>query len=220
MSTAAVNFKGRRPTSSGVVLHEVPWNEYEAILRIVGERPIRVTYNQGTMEVFMPSLGHEGDAYLLGRMVDTLTEELAVPVVGGGATTHKRRRLAKGAEPDQCYWLGDNAVRMRGKRKLDLHVDRVPDLVIEVDVTHSSLDRLTIFAALRVPEVWRSTGRNVHSLHLQSDGTYRRRATSRNFPTLPMSAVTQYLKEGQTSDATAWIRSFRAFVRQVVVHDQ
>lgn len=105
MSTAAVNFKGRRPTSSGVVLHDVPWNDYEAMLRIVGERPIRVTYNQGTMEVFMPSLGHEGDAYLLGRMVNTLTEELAVPVVGGGATTHKRRRLAKrGARSVLLAW--------------------------------------------------------------------------------------------------------------------
>jgi Uma2 family endonuclease len=220
MATAALNLKHPRPTSSGVVFQDVTWNDYEAMLRIVGERPIRVTYNQGTMEVFMPSLGHESDTYLLGRMVDTLTEELEIPVVGGGATTHKRRRLDKGAEPDQCYWLRDNAVRMRGKRKLDLREDLVPDLVIEVDVAHSSLDRLTIFAALGVPEVWRSTGRTVHFLHLQADRAYQRSIMSRNFPTLPAAAVVQYLKEGQTKDTTAWIRSFRAFVRKEVVGHQ
>jgi len=77
-----LNFKGPRSISSGVLFHDVTWNDYEAMLRIVGERPIRVTYNQGTMEVFMPSLGHEGDAYLLGRMVDTLTEELAIAKEG------------------------------------------------------------------------------------------------------------------------------------------
>ena len=36
-------------------------------------------------------------------------------------------------------------------------VDPPPDLVIEVDITRSSLDKLSIYAALRVPEVWRYT---------------------------------------------------------------
>ena len=71
------------PATSGVVFHDVTWADYEAQLRIVGERPIRVTYDQGTMEVFMPSFGHEDDAYRLGRMVDTLTEELDIAGEGG-----------------------------------------------------------------------------------------------------------------------------------------
>jgi hypothetical protein len=37
------------------------------MLHIVGERPIRVIYDRGTMEVFMPSFGHDEDAHLLGR---------------------------------------------------------------------------------------------------------------------------------------------------------
>ena len=73
---------------------------------------------------------------------------------------------------------------MRGKRQLDLNRDPAPDLIIEVDVTRTSLDRLKIFAALGVPEVWRSTGRSLQFLHLQADGTYQARTTSRNFPTL------------------------------------
>ena len=59
------------PMASGVVFRDATWDDYEAQLRIVGDRPIRVTYDQGTMEVFMPSFGHEDDAYRLGRMIDT-----------------------------------------------------------------------------------------------------------------------------------------------------
>ena len=139
--------------SPGVVSREVSWADDEAQLRIVGERPIRVTYDRGTMEVFMPSLGREDDAYRLGRMVDTLTEELEIAVKAGRTTTHKRQDLDRGAEPDQCYWLGDDASRMAGKRHLDRADDPAPALAIEVDVTRSSLARLTIFAALGIREI-------------------------------------------------------------------
>ncbi|HZW31179.1 MAG TPA: Uma2 family endonuclease [Isosphaeraceae bacterium] len=217
MATATTPSRTRPPQSSGVVFHDVTWDDYEAQLRIVGERPIRVTYDQGTMEVFRPSFGHECDADLLNCMVTVLTEELAISRVGGGTTTHKRQDLGKGAEPDKCYWFGENARRLRGKRQLDLNVDPAPNLVIEVEVTRTSLDRLKIFAALRVPEVWRSDGRSLQFLHLQANGAYRRRTTSRNFPTLRVASVFQFLKQGRTADSTEWIRSFRAFVREKVV---
>jgi Uma2 family endonuclease len=220
MATVATGFRRRTRTSSAVVFHDVTWNEYEAMLRIVDERPIRVTYDHGTMEVYMASLGHVSDAYLVGRMVDTLTEELGIPVEEGGTTTHKRKDLDKGAEPDQCYWLGRNAQRMRGKRALDLHVDPVPDLIIEVDVAHSSLDRLRIFAALGVPEVWRSNGRTVQFLHLQADGTYERKPTSLHFPALSALSVAQFLKQARAADKTAWVRSFRAFVKKHLAADR
>jgi Uma2 family endonuclease len=187
------------------------------MLRIVGERHIRVTYDQGTMELFMPSFVHDSDDRLLNRMVDMLTEELEIDMVGGGTTTHKRQDLGKGAEPDECYWFRNNARRVRGKRQLDLNVDPAPDLIIEVDVTRTSLDRLKIFAALGVGEVWRWKGRTLQFLHLQADGTYQPRATSRNFPTLRASAVARFLKQGRTMKTMDWVRSFRAFVREHVV---
>lgn len=216
MATAA-GTRGPAPVPPGVVFHDVPWADYEAMLKLIGERPIRVTYDLGEMEIFMPSYGHNTDAFLLGRMVDLLTEELQISVRGGDTTTHKRQDLGKGAEPDKCYWLGENARRMSGQRQLDLDRDPPPDLIIEVDVTRTSLDRLKIFAAMKVPEVWRSTSRSLQFLGLQADGTYQPRTISRNFPSLQVSSITEFLKQGRTADSTEWIRSFRAFVREKIV---
>ena len=170
------------PTPAGIVFREVSWNEYEAMLHIVGERPIRVIYDRGTMEVFMPSFGHAEDAHLLGRVVETLTDAFDIPVKAGRTTTQKRKDLDRGTEPDQCYWLRENARRMVGKRQLDLNVDPPPDLVIEVDVTSSSLKRLPLVAAMGVAEVWRLVGGSLAFLHLQADGTYQACDLSRNFP--------------------------------------
>ncbi len=220
MATATGRSSGRTPAESGVVFYGVTWNDYEAMLRIVGERPVRVTYDRGTMEIFKTSFGHNNDAHRLGRVVNLLTEELDVSVVGGGTTTLKRQDLDRGAEPDQCYWLRDNARRVRGKRRLDLNRHLAPDLIIQVDVARRSLDRLDVFAALGVPEVWRSRGRSVQFLHLRADGTYQARTTSRNFPSLPVASIAQFFKAGRTADSTAWTRSFRAFVREKVVRGQ
>jgi len=95
-----------------------------------------------------------------------------------------------------------------------LNVDPAPDLVIEVDVTHGSLDRLKVFSALGVPEVWRYDGRTLQFLHRQTKGTYRARAYSRNFPTLPVDVAAQFLERGRIGDKTAWIRSFRNWIRE------
>jgi Uma2 family endonuclease len=197
----------------GVVFEDVTWDDYEAMLRIVRERPIRVIYDRGRMEVFMPSFGHEDDAHLLGRMVDTLTDELNIPVKAGRTTTHKRRDLDRGAEPDQCYWFGENARRMIGKCQLDLEIDTPPDLVIEVDITSSSLERLPIFAAMGISEVWRLAGQQLVFLHLQPDGTYQARDQSRNFPVVPVAEIARFLDLGRSDEQTAWVRSFRAYVR-------
>ncbi|MHB1558825.1 MAG: hypothetical protein ACYC61_15340 [Isosphaeraceae bacterium] len=97
MATATAGSGRRIPASPGIVIRGVSWGDYEAMLRIVGERPIRITYDRGDMEVFVPSFGHNSDAYLLGRMVEFLTEEIEVCIVGGDTTTLKRQDLWTGA---------------------------------------------------------------------------------------------------------------------------
>ncbi|MBO0719619.1 MAG: Uma2 family endonuclease, partial [Blastocatellia bacterium] len=41
---------------------------------------------------------------------------------------------------------------------LDFRVDPPPDIVVEIDIHHSSVAKLPIYAALGVPEIWRYDG--------------------------------------------------------------
>ena len=118
-----------------------------------------------------PSSMHERYNCLFRRMIETLTEELAIPIKGAGSTTFKREDLERGLEPDSCFYLA-NERRIRGKRELDLTIDPPPDLAIEIDITSSSLDRQGIYAALGVPEIWRFDGESLRVYQLQPDGTY------------------------------------------------
>ena len=152
-------FEGR------LLLHDVGWNEYEAMLEIVGERHVRVTYDKGTMEVAMPSQRHEQAAQLFGLFVPRLAEELEVPYEPLGMTTWRKPDAEKGLEADQCYYIKNQAI-VRERDVLELDVDPPPDLAIEIDITSSSLNRMGIYAELRVPEVWRYDGKAVTFLVL------------------------------------------------------
>ena len=100
-----------------------------------------------------------------------MTEELDIPIRSGGSTTFKSQILKKGLEPDECYWIANEHL-VRGRLDLDLEVDPPPDLAVEVEITRSVLNRMGIYASLRVPEVWRSDGDQIIVEQLQADGTY------------------------------------------------
>jgi Uma2 family endonuclease len=142
-----------------------------------------------------------------------LTEELDLPISGGGSTTVRRRRRQRGLEPDNCYWIANEA-QVRGKRRLDFRTDPPPDLAIEVDVTHSSLDRMGIYAALRVPEVWRYENQRLTFNVLQSDGNYAEQPRSLAFPLVTPSDLLRFLALRGQMDENAINRQFRTWVRQ------
>ena len=210
----------RRPDSAAgprFLFDGVSWDDYQAMLRIVGDRPIRVSYDRGRMEVMSPLWEHGSIANLLGRMIDVLTEERNIPVEGANPVTFNRPDLEKGVEPDRCYYLGPNAARVRGKTRLEMGIDPPPDLIVEADITSSSLDRVAIFAALGIPEVWRFADDSIRFLHLQPDGSYRSEPTSHQIPGLVAVEVIRHLEASRGVDKTAWIKAFRAWVREALV---
>jgi Uma2 family endonuclease len=197
---------------SRVVLHGVGWEGYETMLKLVGDRPVRLTYDRGDLELMVPSLDHERYKSLLGRLIETLTLELDLPCDAAGSTTWRKQLEDRGLEPDECYYLA-NAERVVG-RKVDLSVDPPPDLAIEIEISRSALDRLGIYAALGVPEVWRFDGEALRVEQLQADGTYQEVAVSPSFPFLPLNEVVRWLRLAETMGQTPWLRQFREWVRE------
>jgi hypothetical protein len=93
-----------------------------------------------------------------------------------------------------------------------LTVDPPPDLVIEVDITRSSLDKLPIYAALGVPEVWRYTDGAVEIRCLTAD-TYLVSDASRVLPGIDAGMVTGFIDQARTTaNHTAWFKHVVATV--------
>jgi Uma2 family endonuclease len=145
-------------------------------------------------------------------MVETMTEELGIPIRSGGSTTLRNQLKDRGLEPDECYYVA-NERAVRGRKRIDLSVDPPPDLAIEVDISSSSLDQLAIYASLGVPEVWLYDGAVLEVHQLLSDGNYAKQTRSPAFPFLPLDEVERFLARRNETDETTWIRSFRAWVK-------
>src|SRR5262249_46025463 len=156
----------------------------------------------GELEITLPLYEHESDGRLLGRLVGVLTEELGLPLKSGGTVTIRRRRQRRGLEPDEGFWIA-NAHRMAGHRRLDLRVDPPPDLAIEVDATRSSLNRMSIYANLGVPEVWRLRD-GVLTFYRLSSGAYTVTSNSISFPFLTAADLLPFLQQAiQAQDENA-----------------
>jgi Uma2 family endonuclease len=199
-----------------VVLHDIDWGTYTRLLRALhGPRRFRLTYDRGSLEIMSPLWEREEPAYLLGRFIDILTEELHLPCRAGRSVTLRRKRKQRGLEADNCYWMA-NAARLQGRRHLDLRTDPPPDLAIEVEVTHSAVDRMNIYAALGVPEVWRLSVAGL-AFHILEGSGYQVRPNSLSFPQLAAADFGGFLAQLGQSDDTTLARQFRDWVRQVLL---
>jgi Uma2 family endonuclease len=137
------------------ILPGIHWDTYQNLVRDLESQPgMRLTYDDGILEILMPLPPHETFKKLLGRFVEVTTEEIGIEIRSLGSTTWTREDLRKGLEADGCYYI-QNELAVRGKDAIDLTIDPPPDLAIEVDSTSSSMNRMGIYAALGVPEVWR-----------------------------------------------------------------
>lgn len=194
------------------VLEDASWELYEKLLRDIGDRPIRVTYDGGRMEIMSPLPEHEGPKKLIGRLIEMLTFELNQPVKCLGSTTFRRKDKAKGLESDECYYF-KNEARMRGRKRLDMKKDPPPELVVEIDVTSRSVPREPIYAALGVPEIWRYDGLRLRCLHLRS-GEYHVRKMSLAFPFLEPAQLQPFIDLLPERDETTILRGFVGWVRE------
>lgn len=204
----------QRAKADGVLLVAMDWQNYGRLLRIFNERPgIRLTYDRGDLEIMTLSYGHENVGHLLDRLIGIIALELNLDLASGGSTTLKRRKLERGLEPDECYWVR-NANAIRGKEKIDIRRDPPPDLAIEVDVTSSSLDRMGIYAAFGVREVWRLKGPSISFFRLSPQGKYLPLARSKSFPILTSADLTRFIAQRKTDGEIEVMRRFQEWVRQ------
>jgi Uma2 family endonuclease len=195
-----------------VLLQGISWETYERLIAdFVDSHAAHFTYDQGTLEIMVLSAEHEAMKHVLALLVEVVAEELTIDVCGFGSTTFQRADLARGFEPDACFYI-QNEPLVRSKQRLDLKVDPPPDLVIEIDITHPSLNKQPTFAAVGVPEIWRYDGAAVSIAILQHD-QYQIQATSGVLPGVTAKMLTQFIVESKSIPRTQWLRRLRQWMR-------
>ena len=195
-----------------VILRHISWQTYQLLIQDFEQEPaMRLTYDQGNLEIRMPLDPHETYKKLLGRFVEAATEELGLEIRSLGSRSCNREDLAKGLEPDQCYYIQNEAL-VRGIEQIDLSQFPPPDLAIEIDITSSSLDRFSIYADLRIPELWRYNGQLL-TIHVLQGNQYDLSGCSIALPLLQAKAIMKILELHSTIGENSLVKQLRQWVR-------
>ncbi len=196
---------------SSVVLYDVSWEEYCNILAGRGDHRFYHTYDNRVLEIMTVSRTHEWEKKLLGMLVEGIALATEVDICCLGSSTHQREDLLKGLEPDECYYIANEPVIRSKVENIDLQIDPPPDLVIEIDVSNSSIPRLPIYAALGVPELWRYAKRQVSIFSLDSDCKYQTVSNSTAFPFITADKLSEFMQESTSEADSRRVRRFVAW---------
>jgi Uma2 family endonuclease len=194
-----------------VVLQGVSWEGYLQILNALPEsRGARLTYDDGVLEITVPSESHEFSGRLIERFILTLVELMGMRMKTMGSTTMNYPQFKKGAEPDNAYYIQNQAL-VKG-REVDFSQDPPPDLVVEVDITHTDISKNQFYASLGVQEFWRFNGKVWWVYQLQ-EGSYVEVDVSPTFPQVPKERLYAFLIEAKEDEIEA-VQSLRAWWKE------
>ena len=195
-----------------MLLKDVIWQEFEAILEELGEHRVsKVAYAHGILEIMTPIPEHDRSKETISDLVKAILEELDIEFLSLGYTTFKKQFMSTAIKPDNCFYI-QNESAVRGKDKLDLTVDQPRDLAWEIDVT--SRTHSNIYEALGVPELWRFEKGKLQ-INVLEDGKYLESEFTPNFPNLPLTEVIpQYLNRCNFQGRNKTMKAFRAWVRE------
>ncbi|MEM9266116.1 MAG: Uma2 family endonuclease [Cyanobacteria bacterium P01_F01_bin.13] len=193
-----------------VVLPNLTWQGYQQVLQALpATRAARLTYDCGVLEISMPLEEHERASELIGLFIRILVVELGLRLKSMRSTTLDRADLDKGAEPDNAYYI-QNQPQVAGKT-VNLKTDPPPDIVVEVDITHTDIDKNRLYASLGVPEFWRFNGEDWH-IYCLVDDVYEEAETSPTFKFVQKADLYRFLEDAQQDEVGAEI-NLRSWVR-------
>jgi len=196
----------------------VSWEFYARFVDGLPEwSKVRAAYDGEDMEIMVKGPLHEDFRALLGRFVEEVATETGAAFLGLGETTWKRRDVERGLESGQCYYFeaAKIAVASEALRRRDNDVAAYPnpDLAVEIDLSPSLVDRPAIYAALRVPEVWRFDGSIVRIERLTDAGSYEAAPRSGWLP-VAAGEILAWVTAEDAQGRGPWLRRLRAWATE------
>jgi Uma2 family endonuclease len=202
------------------VIPDLSWESYVALNDAVVERPgLRMIYCDGRLTLLTESLKHGFHSRCLFVLVMGLAQGLKIRWTTAGTATYRRQQKSGGVEGDETFYFGEHAIRMRGADRIDLDAQPPPDLAVEVEVSHSADDAVTIWGRLGVPEVWRfdPIAGTCSFWRRRRDGTYTRIGHSVAFPMLTPDDVLEQMRLADELGPDEWQARLARWVKKVIV---
>ena len=194
---------------------DIDWETYRQISDELTGRHLRITYEDGRLDLMTISGKHGNLCRLFVALIRVLAEELSLPLRCYGDMTCDKKKALRGLEPDECFYI-QNEPAVRLKDDIDLTVDPPPDLAVEIELSRARRDRLSVYAGVGVPEVWRYNGKRLTGHVLSKDGkSYVESNVSRAFPKLQLVDLQRFVELRTQLDETSLIRSFREWAREL-----
>jgi Uma2 family endonuclease len=177
-----------------LVVSGVPWETYVMLREALDHTNLRMTYLEGTLEIMSPSRRHEVEKKYLARFLELFCLERDIPLFPYGSTTWRSEAKARGLEADECYSIGER---------------ELPEIAIEVIVSHGSVDKLEVYRGLGIREVWLVEAGSCTVLTLRDTG-YVKIPSSEVIPQVDLGRLMKY---AMRTDHHAALREFRDELR-------
>lgn len=187
------------PAGSEIYLREQTWADYEDITESVGEASgLRISFDGENVKIMTLSTKHEKYVRLIERLIDNVSMRKRIKVLSFGSATIKSSRQERGSEPDCCFYV-QNAELVARLDTIDFSRDVPPDVVVEIDIHHFSLDKFEVYSKLRVPEFWLYDGERMKIYQLEG-GNYSAVKKSLALPILTDEVLTDFLNRLEKFD--------------------
>jgi Uma2 family endonuclease len=207
-------------TEQCLVLNNIRWSQYEAILRALPEQAgLRIIYFDRRLTLLSPSYRDDWIAEACGDLVKAVARALGLAWEQSGHTTYRLKKGDAGVEGDRAFYFGDHAKRMIGAQEIDLTTQPPPDLTIEIEVSHSANDAVAAWGRIGVPEVWRlDTKRWTLTFETRNDdGTYSPTPRSPALPVLEPSDVLSQLRLAEKLGSSRWHAQLTKWIKSVLL---
>ncbi len=174
-------------TEKNLILEGMPWQHYENISSCFQDvKSVRISYLEGNLEIMSP-VGEEHETLKsnLSVLLETWLSQKDMRFYRRGGFTLKKTGIAAG-EPDESYCIETNKT--------------VPDLVIEIVVSSGALNKLPLYQAKQIPEVW-IWQNGALQIYILGDDGYQSRSRSGLLPYLDIALLAAHVEMPDQYDA-------------------
>jgi Uma2 family endonuclease len=196
------------PAEQRIAIRGLSWDLYNRLSEAIGaDQHVRLTFDGKDLEIMVTGPAHEDHNQLLSDFLTIVAAACGIRSRKLGQTTWKRPAVERGLQADQCVYFDRGKLaavaRARTAGSNDVADYPNPDLAIEIDISQSQVDRPGIYAALKIPEVWRFNGDEAVIEQLGPDGHYAVAKRSQWLPVRPED-LRRWLVDDDSSDDVEW----------------